>query len=110
MARQTVVKFVDDVDGKELDEAVTLTFGVDGKEYEFDTSPAHAEQFRASLAKYLEASRRAGIARGSKSPAESRRPAAQSRAIRHWAQANGYEIGDRGRIPVEIVEAFEAAH
>ncbi|WP_425269015.1 Lsr2 family DNA-binding protein [Gordonia lacunae] len=28
----------------------------------------------------------------------------------HWAKANGYEIGDRGRIPVEIVAAFEAAH
>ncbi|MEX5631625.1 Lsr2 dimerization domain-containing protein [Parafrankia sp. FMc2] len=30
--------------------------------------------------------------------------------IRVWARRNGYEVGDRGRIPREIVEAFEAAH
>nr|WP_321572577.1 histone-like nucleoid-structuring protein Lsr2 [Parafrankia colletiae] len=30
--------------------------------------------------------------------------------IRVWARRNGYDVGDRGRIPREIVEAFEAAH
>src|SRR5687768_5212257 len=29
--------------------------------------------------------------------------------IRAWAQANGYKVGDRGRIKAEIVEAFHAA-
>lgn len=110
MARLTVVKTIDDIDGKELSEAVTIRFGVDGKDYEFDTSPTHAEQFHASLAKYIEASRRAGVARGSRNLAQGRRPTEQNQAIRHWAQANGYEVGDRGRIPVGIVEAFEAAH
>lgn len=108
MARQTVVKFLDDVDGTELDEAVTVTFGVDGREYEFDTSPTDAEQFRAGLVKYLKASRRPETARVSKS--SKRRPTAQSRAIRHWARGNGYEIGGRGRIPDEVMRAFEAVH
>ncbi|OAA28157.1 hypothetical protein UG55_1006130 [Frankia sp. EI5c] len=30
--------------------------------------------------------------------------------IRGWARRNGFDVGDRGRIPREIVEAFEAAH
>lgn len=27
-------------------------------------------------------------------------------AVREWARANGYEVGDRGRIKKEIVKAF----
>ncbi|WP_442973052.1 Lsr2 family DNA-binding protein [Rhodococcus sp. NBC_00294] len=34
----------------------------------------------------------------------------QTRAIREWANANGYEVSDRGRIPAAVVEAFDAAH
>lgn len=29
-----------------------------------------------------------------------------TKAVRAWAQDNGYEIGDRGRIPDEIQEAY----
>ena len=34
----------------------------------------------------------------------------QREAIRTWANANGYTVGDRGRIAAGITEAFEAAH
>lgn len=34
--------------------------------------------------------------------------AAINAEIRAWAQANGYELGDRGRIAASIVEAYEA--
>ncbi|MCT1689611.1 Lsr2 family protein, partial [Brevibacterium sp. p3-SID960] len=30
--------------------------------------------------------------------------------IRKWAQDKGYEVSDRGRIPSEIVEAYDNAH
>jgi hypothetical protein len=30
-------------------------------------------------------------------------------AIRQWGKVNGYTISDRGRIPQEAVEAFDAA-
>ncbi|MCX4986082.1 Lsr2 family protein [Streptomyces sp. NBC_00572] len=33
-----------------------------------------------------------------------------TRAIRDWARANGYELPDRGRVPLAIREAWEAAH
>ncbi len=34
----------------------------------------------------------------------------QREAIRTWANANGFTVGDRGRIAAGIIEAFEAAH
>lgn len=45
-----VVSVIDDIDGEELQEAVTVIFGLDGKQYEFDTSPSNSDKFRASLA------------------------------------------------------------
>lgn len=37
-------------------------------------------------------------------------PAATTADIRAWAQANGYVVGDRGRLPAEVSEAFAAAN
>jgi hypothetical protein len=34
----------------------------------------------------------------------------QREAIRTWANANGFTVGDRGRIAANISEAFDAAH
>lgn len=34
----------------------------------------------------------------------------QREAIRTWANANGFTVGDRGRIAANIIEAFDAAH
>lgn len=34
----------------------------------------------------------------------------QREAIRTWANANGFTVGDRGRIAANIIEAFEADH
>jgi DNA polymerase-3 subunit epsilon len=31
-------------------------------------------------------------------------------AVRAWARANGHEVGDRGRLPVEITDAYRRAH
>jgi len=30
--------------------------------------------------------------------------------VRAWARNNGYEIGHRGRIPAEVIEAYDHAH
>jgi nucleoid-associated protein Lsr2 len=34
----------------------------------------------------------------------------QTAAIREWARANGHNVSDRGRIPLEVAKAFEDAH
>lgn len=116
MAKKQIVQFIDDIDGKVLEEFETVRWSLDGKQYEFDTSPKHAQQFRDSLTKYVEASRAvAGGRRGGRAAAAASgnggtRSKEQTQAIRDWANANGLPVSDRGRIPINVVEAFEAAH
>jgi hypothetical protein len=57
--------------------------------------------------------RRRGRPVGSSSKAFSATPSMgreQREAIRTWANANGFTVGDRGRIAAGIIEAFDAAH
>ncbi len=58
MGKQVTVQVVDDLDGAVLEEYETVKWALDGKAYEFDTSPKNAEKFRTVLAKYRDASRR----------------------------------------------------
>ncbi len=112
MAKKQIVQFIDDIDGKVLEEFETVRWSLDGRQYEFDTSPKHAQQFRDSLVKYVEASRAVAGRRGKRAlvPAGATRSKEQTQAIRDWANSNGYEVSNRGRIPIEVVDAFEAAH
>lgn len=60
MAKKEIVQVIDDLDGKVLDQYETVRWSLDGKNYEFDTSSKHAQQFRDSLSKYLDISRQTG--------------------------------------------------
>jgi hypothetical protein len=33
-----------------------------------------------------------------------------TKAVRQWASENGYNVSSRGRIPAEVVQAYEAAN
>lgn len=58
MARTTVITLVDDVDGAPATQ--TVTFGVDGVEYEIDLSEENARRLRDELDPWLKAGRRTG--------------------------------------------------
>lgn len=103
----TLVTFKDDIDGADLgDDFETIRFTVDGRTYEFDTSPAHAAEFRGALAKYIEKARPVARAAGRRKGASN----SNIPAIRAWAQSNGYSVSDRGRIPADVIAAYEAAN
>lgn len=114
MARRIEVQLLDDVDGGPADESVT--FSLDGVNYEIDLSAKNATKLRKVLARYIEAGTKLG--RGSLPPARRRgrrtasTPAppdpAQNQAIREWARRKGIEVSDRGRIRREIIEQYEA--
>jgi hypothetical protein len=115
MAQKVIVELVDDLDGTASDDISTVSFSLDGADYEIDLSGANAESLRASLGEFIAAARRTGGRAkrntGSTKPAASR-PAAnreQTRAIREWARENGFELADRGRIPANVIDAFEEA-
>lgn len=105
MVRRTVVTLEDDLDGGPADE--TLRFGVDGSEYEIDLNEKNAARFHKLLAPFVDRARRAGRGprRVVRRTAASRR---RSHDIRMWARQRGMPLSDRGRIPSNVVEQYEA--
>jgi len=106
MAQKVHITLEDDLDGGDAVE--TVAFGLDGRIYEVDLNAKNAKALRDALAKYVAAGRRAG---GRTAGAKRRTQVGTSaREIRDWARSNGRQVPDRGRIPSDVREAFEAAH
>ena len=112
MARTVQVQLLDDIDGSQADE--TLSFALDGMNYEIDLNAKHAEKLRATLAKFVSKSRRLGrghvvaTRRGRTGGTPARSDRAQNQATRDWAKSKGIEVSDRGRIPASVIERYEA--
>jgi hypothetical protein len=116
------VTFVDDLDGRELDpeDAQTVSWSWLGVDYELDVSAANLdkiEQGKVTVAKLLKASTRVGGRRRSPSTAARTKQgnsggnsSSANASIREWAAENGYEVSARGRIPNDVVEAYNSAH
>lgn len=102
--------FIDDFDGKELDrdEAVSIEFSYRGKDYTIDLSAENAALFDDAIAPFLSAATR--VKGGKKKPTRASSGRSNTKAIREWANANGYTVSDRGRVPADIIEAYDAAH
>jgi Lsr2 len=112
MAKETVTRLLDDLDGGAAHE--TVKFAHDGHFYEIDLSSKNAKKLRNDLAVFVEhgsrvSSRAAagGGGRGSQRGGGSDRD--QNRVIREWALSKGFEVAERGRIKQDIVEAFHRA-
>jgi hypothetical protein len=106
MAREVIVRLVDDIDPNvEADE--TVSFGIDGENFEIDLSSEHATALREALATYVAHARRAKVSRrsshGKPSPQQDRE---LNQKIREWARERGAKVSDRGRIPQPIVDAY----
>lgn len=115
MAQKVNIVLVDDIDGGEADE--TVTFALDGKDYEIDLTDANAQKLRDALALYVGHARsvsRAGRGGGGRSRRRSSGAAASGgpspSEIRDWAKDQGMEVNERGRISAEVREAYDAAH
>jgi hypothetical protein len=110
MSQKVQVLLTDDLDGTDIPEGKgeTLTFALDGQTYEIDLSTKNANALRKTLAPYVDAGRRVKTSRGVK--VKRTQVSSDVRTIREWAQANGYEVNDRGRIPNDVRTAFEAAN
>ncbi|WP_033289061.1 histone-like nucleoid-structuring protein Lsr2 [Amycolatopsis jejuensis] len=108
MAQKVLVEMVDDLDG--TDASQTVPFGLDGVQYEIDLSDANAAALRDEFATFIAAARRVGgrktTVRGA-STAPTAEDRERSKAIRAWAVDNGWAVAERGRIPGEVVSAYE---
>jgi len=108
VAQRTQVILIDDIDGSEA--AETISFALDGVNYEMELSAENAEKLREQLSDWIKNARRVSgrLARGRRGSVT--RVSSNSSTIREWARANGYTVNERGRLPLEIIEAFEAAN
>ena len=108
MAQKVHIVLEDDLDGS--DASQTVTFGLDGTSYEIDLNDKNAAALRDALATYVGHGRKvSGARRGRRSTASSA-TGHSAKEIRDWARSNGHKVPERGRIPGDVREAFEAAH
>jgi hypothetical protein len=109
MAQQTIVTYVDDLDGSEIKDGKggPLVFGFDGAEYVIDLSDKNRKEFEKVLTPYLNAAspHRPNRRRTSRKASNGSNAA----EVRVWAKKHGYDIPDRGRIPADIRQAYEDA-
>lgn len=84
-------------------------FGLGDTWYEIDLTPDEQKKLEEALKPYLKAGRKAG------KPAPKKRVVPETTAeerdkIREWAKREGYEFAERGRIPKNVMKAYDEAH
>src|SRR6201994_2277988 len=105
MAQKVQVLLVDDLDGGEATE--TVSFGLDGTNYEIDLSDDNATALREVMATYVGHGRKVSggrRARRSSAPASAADGGHSAKEIRDWARSNGHDVPERGRIPSDVRE------
>jgi hypothetical protein len=106
MATRISVALEDDLEGGPADE--TIRFGFAGAEYEIDLNKKNAKAFRKQLEPFVAHARKAG--RGPRrQPARTASSRRRGSGIRAWAKQQGIPVSDRGRIPANVVEQYQAA-
>ncbi len=124
MAQKTVVTLVDDLTGEESEDITTVEFALDGVTYEIDLDEKNTAELRDALAQYVASARRTGGRRAAGRTSTRRSGGAgtgtpratspggydreTSKQIREWARTEGFEVSDRGRVPNNVVEAWES--
>lgn len=110
MAQRVNVVLVDDIDGKDAEE--TVSFALDGVDYEIDLSDKHAGELRNALSLYIGHARRTGGRRksGRRTSAPAGDTGTPAADIRAWARENGWDVPARGRVSADVREAYAAAN
>ena len=109
MARRTQIILEDDVEGGIAHE--TITFALDGANYEIDLNSDNAAALRDGMAKWIGHSRRGG-ARAGAGRRTGRATSTHSNVsqVREWARRTGHKVSDRGRISKDLLAAYDSAH
>lgn len=87
-------------------ETIGFSFGKDA--YETDACGEHADAFRARLAPFIAAARAVTLTAAPRP--RTARDRVTSADMRAWCREKGYNVSDRGRIPVAYVEEYKNTH
>jgi hypothetical protein len=94
--------------GTERDQAKSYAFGWKDTTYEIDLCDMHAQNIEAAFAPWIGFGRRSEVRNATTKPrARANRNGRDLKTVREWAKQNNYKLGDRGRIPREILDAYE---
>jgi hypothetical protein len=112
VAQKVSVTYACDYDQKEIPQGQhrVRRFSFDGRDYETDLCAMHSDGFDETVSWYARYARKSSSPR---MPSVKRRTAAHrqhSASVRAWAKTMGIAVGDRGRIPADVVARYEAAH
>lgn len=100
MAKQILL--LDDLTGEA--DAASVTFALYGQIYDIDLSPASQAKLEKALKPFIDKATPRGTTRTNGNGA------AELATIRAWARVHGWpDLGDRGRIPQEAMDAYRAA-
>ena len=120
MAQRTVIELTDDLDGKPIPDGKgeTIRFSLDRHEYEIDLADKNAKALRADLGRYVAAARRvsggtragAGRGRSDRGRAGGSGRDYDPKAVRAWAESQGIQVSQRGRVPADLVAKYKAAN
>ena len=117
MAQRTVVQLTDDLDGKPIldGKGETIRFSLDRQDYEIDLTDKNAKALRAACAASVPPARRTagGTRRGRGRSGRTGAGAARDydpKAVRVWAESQGIQVSQRGRVPADLVAKFQAAN
>jgi hypothetical protein len=113
VAQRTILELVDDLDGGKADE--TVSFALDGVEFEIDLSIENAARLRDLFAEFVGHARRIGGRKktGVSAPkvvASASNGKPDTQAVREWARSQGEVVAERGRVPQALVMRFQEAH
>ena len=106
MARRTVERLIDDIDGSEAQSSVQ--FGLDGQHWSIDLNAKHEAEMRAKLGPFLEVARRVRERGPAEEPAARVADKGRNAAIRQWALDQGLELPSRGRVAAAVQDAYDA--
>jgi hypothetical protein len=125
MAQRTIVQLTDDLDGKPIPDGKgeTIRFSLDRTDYEIDLTDKNAKALRDTVSKYVAAGRRTssgGRSAGNRRGTAGRGSAGRSgkgasrdydpKAVRAWAESQGVEVSQRGRVPADLIAKFQEAN
>lgn len=106
MARKVEITLVDDFDG--TPGASTVAFSYEGTDYEIDLGDERRAQLEEALAEYIGKARKVSRRKRRVSAASAAPAGVSPTEIRRWAKEQGIEVSSRGRIPKEVIEAYQA--
>ncbi len=108
MGVKTHAVLIDDLDGA-APAAETVRFGLDDINYSIDLTAENAAKLRADMANWIAAARRETPGNGPAAVTvdETRELPARVRA---WARKRNIAVGNRGRLPAELIERYLQAN